>query len=276
MLGLGHSVQTRQDYEWGNSGYLAFDGVDDKAAFTVDSDFITSVTGGSGNIGDNMTITMWVKPTWATSGSGAGFAPRHINFIFLGAAADVWESIRIFYQLTNSSGVAQNRMWATIRSNSNAKDEDYEDLDEANSITGTGTNAADFWQSSNPSGEGWVHLAFARDTADWKIYWNGQALTISDSDANTMDIDNTVARVLQFGFRDTDDKFYKYGIRDCAIFSSELTAGNITTLYNSGSFFDVRKSGISNLGVYYPFNENVRDIVGGHNLTLTGGAFTTL
>ena len=45
---------------------------------------------------------------------------------------------------------------------------------------------------------------------------------------------------------------------------------------DSGAFFDVRRSGISNLGVYYPFDKNVVDIVGGHNLTLTGGAFTAL
>ena len=38
------------------------------------------------------------------------------------------------------------------------------------------------------------------------------------------------------------------------------------------AFFDIRTAKISNLGVYYPFNEHVRDIVGGYNLTLTGGS----
>lgn len=261
---------------WANA-FLSFDGVDDKAEFTIDSGFITALCGESGKIGDNTSITMWIKPTWATSGSGVGFAPRHINFCFLGAPADVWESIRLFYQLTNSSGVAQNRIWATIRSNTNAKDEDYEDVDEANSITGTGTGGTDYWQTTNPSGEGWVHLCFVRDSADWKIYWNGNPLTMSNSNANTMDIDNSVARVLQLGFRDTDDKYYKYGIRDFGIWNVALNDARCETLYNNGKFFDHRTAGFGNLVVYYPFHADGTDFSGNSdNITLTGGTITSI
>ena len=81
---------------------------------------------------------------------------------------------------------------------------------------------------------------------------------------------------MRFGGHNPSSAFSKYGMRDFAVFSAQLTSGNASTLYNSGSFLDVRNTGISGLGVYYPFNENVRDIVGGHNLTLTGGTFTAL
>ena len=99
---------------------------------------------------------------------------------------------------------------------------------------------------------------------------------MNDSDSGTLNTDNSIARKLVLGNKPTDNGFHKYGVRDFAIFSKQLTSGNASTLYNSGAFFDVRRSGISNLGVYYPFNKNVVDIVGGHNLTLTGGTFTDL
>ena len=82
MLGLGSKVRSSkvEIAKWDNQGFITFDGVDDKAELTVDSDFIDSVTGGSGNIGDNIGFSFWVKPTWDTSGTlgTTGFAPRSI------------------------------------------------------------------------------------------------------------------------------------------------------------------------------------------------------
>ena len=86
----------------------------------------------------------------------------------------------------------------------------------------------------------------------------------------------TIGRVFNIGFKDTDDSFHKFGVRDFAVFTKQLDSDAATTLYNSGNFMDVRRAGINGLGVYYPFNKNVKDIVGGHNLTLTGGTFTAL
>tara|TARA_R110002012_G_scaffold304650_1_gene508258 strand:- start:571 stop:924 length:354 start_codon:yes stop_codon:yes gene_type:complete len=116
----------------------------------------------------------------------------------------------------------------------------------------------------------------SRSTGNWTQFWNGNALSLTDSDTGTLNTDNSIARVFNMGFKDTDDSFYKYGIRDFAIFTKQLDGDDATTLYNSGNFMDVRRSGISNLGVYYPLNKNVKDIVGGHHLTLTGGTFTNL
>jgi hypothetical protein len=115
-----------------------------------------------------------------------------------------------------------------------------------------------------------------RATGNSTQYWNGQALTMTDSDSGTLNTDNSIARVFNMGFKDVDDSHHKYGVRDFAIFSKQLDADDASTLYNSGNFMDVRRAGINGLGVYYPFNKNVKDIVGGHNLTLTGGTFTAL
>ena len=279
MLGLGNNVSTTLDFEWGNTKFLAFDGVDDKAEFTVNQSFITAVAG-EGNIGDNIGFSFWINPAWSTSGSygTTGFAPRRVNFWYLGKDDNNHESVQGYYQLTNSSGVAQNRLWSELRSSTggNKKQNENTYLHSNNSITGVGTGQADSWTSTNPSGGAWVHIVMTRGTGEWSQYWNGQGLTEADSDTLPLNIDNEIERVLTFGYKPTDNGFHKYGVRDFAIFSTELTSGNVTTLYNSGVFFDVRTAKISNLGVYYPFNEHVRDIVGGYNLTLTGGSFNAL
>ena len=279
MLGLGHSISTTPDFEWGNSKFLAFDGVDDKAILTVDSAFTTSIAG-EGNIGANIGFSFWIKPAWSTSGSygTSGFAPRKIMFFYIGAPADNHESVQGYYQLTNSSGTAQNRLWSELRATttSNTRDNDFSALHSNNGVTGVGTGSTNSWTSTNPSGGAWVHIVMTRATGNWTQYWNGQALSMIDSDSGTLNTDNSIGRVFNIGFKDTDDSFHKFGVRDFAIFTKQLDSDAATTLYNSGSFFDVRTSGISNLGVYYPFNEHVRDIVGGNNLALTGGTFTAL
>jgi hypothetical protein len=280
MLGLGASLHNRTErayelrHDWDNQKFLAFDGVDDKAEFNVDSDFIASVAG-EGNIGANIAFSFWIKPSWSTSG---GFAPRRVNFFYLGAPSDNHESVQGYYQLTNSSGTAQNRLWSELRATttSNTRDNDLSQLYSNNDITGVGTGTTNSWTSTNPSGGAWVHIVMTRATGNWTQYWNGQALDMIDSDSGTLNTDNSIARKLVLGNKPTDNGFHKYGVRDFAIFNKQLDSTAASTLYNSGTFFDVRKSGISNLGVYYPFDENVKDVVGGHNLTLTGGTFTDL
>ena len=283
MLGVGLGGIKSSKVEiarWDNQGFLSFDGTDDKAEFNVNAGFIESVTGGSGNIGDNIGFSFWIKPTWDSSGTlgTTGFAPRNIRLFYLGAPADNHESIQGYYQLTNSSGATQNRLWSELRAttSSNTKDNDFSVLHTDTDITGTGSGTSDHWKTDNPAGEGWVHIVMTRATGNSTQYWNGQALTMADNDSGTLNTDNSIARVMRFGGHNPSSAFSKYGIRDFAIFSSELTSGNASTLYNSGNFMDVRRSGISDLGVYYPFNKNVKDIVGGHNLTLTGGTFTAL
>ena len=159
---------------------------------------------------------------------------------------------------------------------SNTKDNDFSVLHTDTAITGTGSGSSDHWKTDNPSGEGWVHIVMTRATGNFTQYWNGQALSMNDSDTGTLNTDNSIARVMRFGGHNPSSGFSKYGIRDFAIFSTQLDSDNASTLYNSGNFMDVRVAGINGLAVYYPFNEHVRDIVGGHDLTLTGGTFTAL
>ena len=284
MLGLGNTVakvsSPKEVSKWDNEGFLSFDGTDDKAELTVDTPFVSSVTGGSGNIGDNIGFSFWIKPTWDSSGTlgTTGFAPRNIRLFYLGAPADNHESIQGFYQLTNSSGVTQNRLWTEMRSTaSNTRDSDYSVLHSNNGITGTGTGTGDHWKTDNPAGEGWVHIVMTRATGNSTQYWNGQALTMADNDSGTLSTDNSIGRVMRFGGHNPSSAFSKYGIRDFAIFSKQLDSDDATTLYNSGTFIDVRRTGVTDLAVYYPFNKNVQDIAGkAHNLTLTGGTFTNL
>jgi len=281
MLGLGNNISASSGSfsEWGSTRFLSFDGVDDKAEYSVDQSFITAVAG-EGDIGANIAVSFWVKPTWDSSGTlgTTGFAPRQIKFFYLGSATDNHESVQGYYQLTNSSGNTQNRLWSEVRAttSSNTRDSDYSVLHSNNGVTGTGTGSSDHWKTDNPADEAWVHILMTRATGNWTQYWNGNALSMADNDSGTLNTDNSISRIMRFGGHNPSGQFYQYGIRDFAIFTKQLDGDDATTLYNSGSFFDVRESGISNLGLYYPFNGDGVDIIGGHNLTLTGGTFTAL
>ena len=47
------------------------------------------------------------------------------------------------------------------------------------------------------------------------------------------------------------------GYRDIAFFNVTLSSSEVTELYNSGNFFDVRThSQTANLGLYWPCNDN--------------------
>ena len=283
MLGLGQSssrvASPKEVSKWDNDGFLSFDGTDDKAEFTVNDAFIASVAG-EGNIGANIGFSFWIKPTWDSSGTlgTTGFAPRNIRLFYLGAPADNHESIQGYYQLTNSSGTTQNRLWSELRAttSSNTKDNDFSVLHTDTAITGTGAGSSAHWKTDNPSGEGWVHIVMTRATGNFTQYWNGQALSMNDSDSGTLNTDNSIGRVMRFGGHNPSSGFSKYGIRDFAIFTKQLDSDAASTLYNSGAFFDVRRSGIGDLGIYYPFNKNGHDVVGRHHVELTGARFTTL
>jgi len=264
---------------WANA-FLVFDGVDDKAQFTIDSAFITALCGASGKIGDNISFTFWLKPTWTTSGSGSGFAPKNVFPVYLGRTDSVWDSVRApYYQLTNSGGTAQNKIWGDVRSSTggNNKKNDSVAVHSYNSIFACGTSSDDYWDSANPSGGAWVFLAATRAEGKWSLYWNANALTEADVTDNTLNTDNSLARVLSIGYTPQNDTYWPMGIRDVSIWKGALEAENITTLYNSGKFFDHRTAGLTGQVVYYPFHADGADFSGNaDNLTVTGGTITSI
>ena len=283
MLGLGNSlVGPGLVSEWATS-YLSFDGTNDKAQLTVDSTIRAQISGSADSTDDihnNITISMWIKPTWEFDASGANF----IGFFILGDDSTVHEGIRLFHSLENGSGTYQNRLWGEARSDasSNKKETDYAAVNSNNSITGTGTGTADsdLWDvnnAGNTNSDGLVHVVWTRSTGNWIIYWNGSALSMVDGGGDTLSTDESQYDVLELGTFSYNSSFHKYGVRDLAIFNAYLDATEAAELYNSGSFFDVRTASTTSKLVFYcPLEEDGTELIAGNDLTITGATFTSL
>ena len=291
-LGVGFYKLAGNDYiegsDWpGAEGFLNLDGSDDFGQLSLNSTIRQQLSGTADTTDDiqnNITISMWVKPTWTFDPSGANF----IGFFVLGDDTNVHEGIRLYHSLELGNNSFTNRLTAEARSatGGNRKQVDFAQLNSSNStITGCGTAATDsnMWDSDNVgnvTSDGFVNLVWTRGTAtaDWKIYWNGQSLTISEGGDNSLSTDESTYDVIEIGkFSHSGGSFHKYGIRDLAIFNAELNGTQVAELYNSGNFFDVRTaSTVGDLVFYCPLNDSGIELINGNDLTITGGTFTAI
>ena len=290
-LGVGFYKLAGNDYlevsDWpGAEGFLNLDGSDDFGSLSLTSTIREQLSGSADTTDDiqnNITISMWVKPTWTFDPSGANF----IGFFVLGDDTNVHEGIRLYHSLELGNGTFTNRLTAEARSatGGNKKQTDYAVLNSGNasiSGCGTGTTDNDMWDVDNEgnlTGDGFVNLVWTRGTgtANWKIYWNGSALTMSDSGADSLSTDESTYDVIEIGKFSHASNFHQYGIRDLAIFNAELNSSQVTELYNSGDFFDVRTaSTVDDLVFYCPLNDTGIELINGNDLTITGGTFTAI
>jgi len=285
MLGLGNSVtanQYPQESVWATN-FLSFDGVDDRAHLTLNESIRTQLSGtndSTDDIQNNITISMWIKPTWQFDPSGANF----IGFFALGSDSDLHENIRLYHHLELGSGAYQNRLVGEARTStpSNLKDTDAASLNSNNSITGCGSGTADsdMWDRDNVgnvNGDGFVNLVWVRDTSSWKIYWNGQALTMIDTGTQTLSGTDSDNDTLELGVFTHQNLFHQYGIRDLSIFNAELNDDQVGELYNSGDFFDVRTASTSsNLVFYCPLEEDGTELINDNHLDIAGATFTSI
>ena len=287
MLGLGTALgQAGRNYRvdgiWATN-FLSFDGVNDRAHLTLNESIRTQLSGTNDSTNDlqnNITVSMWIKPTWTYSASGANF----IGFFALGDDSDTHENIRLYYHFETSSNQRKNNVVAEARTSnpSNLKDIDEASLGAADSITGTGaanvtSNNWDRTNIGNTNSEGFVNLVFARDTLNWKIYWNGQEITDGNSSSNTLSGTDSNNDVLELGKFTHQGLFHQFGVRDLAIFNAELNDDQIEELYNSGTFFDVRTvSTVDSLVFYCPLEADGTELVNGNDLDISGATFTSL
>ena len=289
MLGLGNSITSRyiESSNWpGATKFLNLDGSDDFGSLSLTSTIREQLSGSADTTDDiqnNITISMWVKPTWTFDPSGANF----IGFFVLGDDTNVHEGIRLYHSLELGNGTFTNRLTAEARSatGGNKKQTDYAKLNTPNhSITGcgSGTTDNDMWDVDNLgslTSSGFVNLVFTRGTgtANWKMYWNGSALATSDTGADALSTDESTYDVIEIGKFSHASSFHQYGIRDLAIFNRELDSTQVAELYNSGNFFDVRTaSTVDDLVFYCPLNDTGIELINGNDLTITGGTFTAI
>tara|TARA_R110002020_G_scaffold70653_2_gene183303 strand:+ start:705 stop:1577 length:873 start_codon:yes stop_codon:yes gene_type:complete len=274
QLNLSNSITT-PDYcvdTWATK-FASFNGTSSKAITNDLGRLPDQLASGTGTIGDNITIIMWVKATWEVPDSPADSSTNSIPIFYLGSDTDVHESIRCYYMIEDSSANNKNDLFIEVRTSSpsNLKQIEFMRLhfNSNPSITGsTSSDHADMWRSGNTNintnADGFVQLAFTRTTGDWTIYWNGQTGTLGDLDAGTLASTINDYDSFSLGFWEYADFYGKLGMRDFAIYREELSAVEIDSLYNNGVMADYTTLIASSPHIYYPLEED------GDNASLSG------
>ncbi len=288
QLALSNSITTSDYCETAYATqYASFNGTSSRA-ITNSLGRLPTLISGTGTTGDNVSIVMWVKATWEIPDSPADSSTNVIPIFYLGSDTDVHEAIRCFYSIEDSSANNKNDLFIEVRTSdpSNLKQVEFGRLHFSTNPNITGSTSADhanMWRSGNTNintnADGFVQLAFVRGTGDWSIYWNGQALTTGDLDAGTLA--STVGNYDSFslGYWQYADVYGKLGIRDFAIWNTELSAGKVELLYNNGIMADYTTLINDNPTVYYPLEEDGNDVSSnalGVNFNLSNVTFDNL
>ena len=288
QLSLSNSITTPEYCESAYATkYASFNGTNSKAVTNSLNRVPSLLAAGTGTIGDNVTIAMWVKATWEVPDSPADADPNVIPLFMLGSGTDVHESFRCYYFIEDSSANNKNDLVIEIRSTapSNARNIEFMRLHSNSSLTGSTSSAhSAMWRAGNSNintnADGFVHIAFTRGTGDWSVYWNGQAAgTLIDSDTGVLA--STIGDYDSFslGYWEYSDFFGKLGMRDFAIYAAELSSSDIESLYNSGVMADYTTLISSNPLVYYPLQEDGNNVASGLlpvNFTLSNVTFDNI
>ena len=256
------------------------------AAFVDNNAVAKSITTGSGqsvHIAETeaysltqenaFTIGFWIKAGWDNN------LNTNIHFLAMndGSSTARNQQIRIFYNESN------NRLEFRIGSDSNNRSLNFWPLHSHLSATGLpGSSASQYWSSSNRgnvNGNNYTHLVITKGTgttlaaSNIAAYWNGTKLNnafySSGNNFGTVSM-NTEARKVALGSnannleKSGNNNETKYNV--LTIFNKELSASEVTTLYNSGTPVSPTVAGnIGNLVGYYNFESDGSDTSGNSN-----------
>ena len=219
------------------------------------------------------TIGFWIKAGWNNS------LNTNIHFFAMndGSSTARNQQIRVFYNESN------NRLEFRIGSDSNNRSLNFWPLHSHLSATGLpGSSASQYWSSTNRgnvNGNDYTHLVISKGTgttlaaSNIAAYWNGSklgnAFYSSGNNFGTVEM-NTEARKVALGSNANNlekcgnNNETKYNV--LTIFNKELSASEVTTLYNSGTPVSPTVAGnIGNLVGYYNFESDGSDTSGNSN-----------
>ena len=220
------------------------------------------------------TIGFWIKAGWDNN------LNTNIHFLAMndGSSTARNQQIRIFYNESN------NRLEFRIGSDTNNRSVNFWPLHSHLSATGLpGSSASQYWSSSNRgnvNGNNYTHLVITKGTgttlaaSNIAAYWNGSklgnAFYSSGNNFGTVEM-NTEARKVALGSnannleKSGNNNETKYNV--LTIFNKELSASEVTTLYNSGTPVSpaVANDSIGNLVGYYNFESDGSDTSGNSN-----------
>jgi len=286
ILGLGSSIiKGERIVRRYATRFASFNGSSSKALAAPGR--LPPVLAGSGTLGENITFSMWIKATWTIPASPPDAVVNTIPFFMLGNDSDVHESFRMYYMIEDGSANNKNDLVMELRSTTgaNARQNEIMRLSASgspNNATITGSSAADhekMWDSDNSAittnSDGFVHIICSRGTLDWKIFWNGQECEIIDNDSGSLNTDVSLFDSFSIGYWEYSDTYGQLGVRDFAIYNSQLSGSDVTALYNGGVLADHRNLIVPQPIVYYPFEEDGNDVMlsTGPNFTLTNVTF---
>ena len=256
------------------------------AAFVDNNAVAKSITTGSGqsvHIAETeaysltqenaFTIGFWIKAGWDNN------LNTNIHFLAMndGSSTARNQQIRIFYNESN------NRLEFRIGHDSSNRSLNFWPLHSHLSATGLpGSSASQYWSSSNRgnvNGNDYTHLVISKGTgttlsaSNIAAYWNGtklgNAFYSSGNNFGTVNM-SADARLVALGSnannlaKSGNNNETKYNV--LTIFNKELSASEVTTLYNSGTPVSPTVAGnIGNLVGYYNFESDGSDTSGNSN-----------
>ena len=260
------------------------------AAFVDNNAVSKSITTGSGQAiviaeteaysltqASAFTIGFWIKAGWDNN------LNTNIHFFAMndGSSTARNQQIRVFYNESN------NRLEFRIGSDSSNRSLNFWALHSSLSATGLpGSSASQYWSSSNRgnvNGNNYTHLVITKGTgttlaaSNIAAYWNSSKLSnafySSGNNTGTPNMNENARRVALGSNAHTLEKSgnnseTKYNV--LTIFNKELSASEVSTLYNSGTPVSPTVAGnIGNLVGYYNFESDGSDTSGNSNESFT-------
>ena len=226
--------------------------------------YIAETTTFSFTQADAFTIGFWIKAGWDNN------LNTNIHFFAMndGSTTARNQQIRIFYTESN------NRLEFRIGNDSNNRSLNFWALHSNLTQTGLpGSSTSQYWSSSNRgnvNGNDYTHLVISKGTgttlaaSNIKAYWNGtelgSAFYSSGNNFGTVQMSTNARQVALGSNAHNLDKCgnnneTKYNV--LTIYDKQLSDGEVTTLYNSGTpASDTVASNIGNLVAYYNFESD--------------------
>ena len=253
----------------------------------TDTDDTFNFTGGT-----EWTISFWIKAGWSSS------LNTNIHFIIgqkSGASYQLSDMIKILYneannrlecrygnKTTSSDTWYKNAAWL-FHSNSGAYAAAY-------AAAGLGST---YWSASNRgyvNSDNYTMITITKSTtnsaAAMKLYWNANAAGVAPLQTNSgsgspamSSTNNRLWSVGSNGVHGSSNDQIKCGnssatlYNDLVIFQKELSASEVTELYNSGTAFDVTTHSAANkLKGYWQWEGNGNATTSNDNFTISGGS----
>lgn len=262
------------------------------AVYFVDSSDTFNFVGG-----DAWTISFWIKAGWSSSlNTNIHFVVGHKN----NTSYQVEDGIKVLYNESN------NRIQVRYGNKTTGSNTWYKDAQwlfhSTSGAYAAGYNAAGlggtYWSATNRGYVGdddftmiTITKASTNIASSLKLYWNANSAGSAPIQSNAGN-----ANVNVIPMSATDDRLWSVGARgkygsvdqnkagnssatlynDLTIWDKELSASEVTSLYNSGTRMDATThSASSNLKGYWQFEGNGNATVSNHNFTIAGGSTTT-